>query len=429
MSCGGLRARVGNLGMMCVAACLLVTPLCGCNGVTPPPEPVTITFVHMYFEEDPYERLVEKFSESHPHIIVELSPRFWPGPRAGLNTRDVDVLTVMEGELIGLQARGEILSLDPFIDRDESFDPSDLYVSAAALFTIENQMWAVPAGVDPLVMYYNKDLFDRYGVSYPEIGWTWDDFLDAALAVRDSGANIFGYAPHSGRFDAMLFVYQHGGRIYDSLQNPTRTTFDDPLTIEALDWYARLYHDYDVAPTTKQALKAFRGGRDSGIPLGIYSGQVGMWFGTLSNRGGEYWEYLLWDWDFEWGMVPLLGDAQYAAGAYAEGYAVSSATSHPDACWQWIRFLSEQMTDRLMPARRSLVESAECEQQSGKDVVAITRMSMENVLVLSPETFSFGNAGEIFGEAVDKIVDDGATAHEAMDWAQRQAQSQSSTGG
>jgi multiple sugar transport system substrate-binding protein len=388
----------------------------------------------MYFQEDHYERLVETFSESHPHIIVELSPRFWSGPRAGLNTRDVDVLTVMEAELIGLQARGEILSLDPFIDRDESFDPSDLYASAAGLFTVENQMWAVPAGVDPLVMYYNKDLFDRYGVSYPEIGWTWDDFLDAALAVRDSDANVFGYAPHSGRFDAMLFVYQHGGRIYDSLQNPTRTTFDDPLTIEALDWYARLYHDYDVAPTTKQALKAFRGGRESGIPRGIFDGQVGMWFGTLSGRGGEYWQYLLWDWDFEWGMVLLLSDAQYAAGAYAEGYAVSSATSHPDACWQWIRFLSEQMTDRLMPARRSLVESAECEKQSGKDVVDMTRMSMENVPVLSPGMFSFGNAGAIFGEAVDKIVDDGivddgATAHEAMDWAQRQAQSRDSTGG
>jgi maltose-binding protein MalE len=125
----------------------------------------------------------------------------------------------------------------------------------------------------------------------------------------------------------------------------------------------------------------------------------------------------------------LLSDAQYAAGAYAEGYAVSSATSHPDACWQWIRFLSEQMSDRLMPARRSLVESAECEQQSGKDVVDMTRLSMENVPILSPAMFSFGNAGGIFGEAVDKIVDDGATAHEAMDWAQRQAQSQGSAGG
>jgi len=42
-------------------------------------------------------------------------------------------------------------------------------------------VWAIPAGVDMLVMFYNQDLFDQYDVPYPEVGWTWGDFLDTAL--------------------------------------------------------------------------------------------------------------------------------------------------------------------------------------------------------------------------------------------------------
>ena len=38
-----------------------------------------------------------------------------------------------------------------------------------------------------MVLYYNKDLFDKDGVSYPTADWKWPDFLAAAqkLTVRE----------------------------------------------------------------------------------------------------------------------------------------------------------------------------------------------------------------------------------------------------
>jgi multiple sugar transport system substrate-binding protein len=415
--------------MICAAICLLAVPCSGCGSATATAEPVTLTFVHWYFEEDYYDRLVQKFNESHPDITIKLSPRFQSGPGRGLSTHDSDVLVVTGADLIGLQERGEILNMEPFINRDGSFSLSSFYPDAVKFFTIENQVWAIPAGVDPVVMYYNQDLFDHYGVPYPEVGWTWDDFLDAALTLRDDEADTFGYAPRPSHLDAMLFVYQHDGRIYDILRNPTRTTFDAPLTVEALEWYASLYHDYDVAPTTRQALEAFRGGSgESRIWRAIYNGQVGMWAGSLSERsGGSRLRWLSAEWAFNWGMVPLPSDAQSAAGAHAEGYAISSTTSNPDACWQWITFLSEQMGDRMMPARKSLAESTAYEQQIGEEITSVARASMENALPISPAMLGFRNAGEIFSKAVDKIIDEGATPQEAMDWAQREAASPSIT--
>lgn len=39
--------------------------------------------------------------------------------------------------------------MEPFINRDGSFSLSGFYPDAVKFFTVENQVWAIPAGVDP----------------------------------------------------------------------------------------------------------------------------------------------------------------------------------------------------------------------------------------------------------------------------------------
>ena len=89
---------------------------------------------------------------------------------------------------------GSIIPLDPFTEQNSAVDMDDFYPEALELFTDEGKVWAIPAGLDTLVMYYNQDLFDQYNVPYPEIGWTWDDFLQTSLSLRDPNAGVFGYA-------------------------------------------------------------------------------------------------------------------------------------------------------------------------------------------------------------------------------------------
>ena len=61
-------------------------------------------------------------------------------------------------------------------------------------FRLEGKQYAVPFGVDPWVMFYNKDLFDHYTVAYPQPGWDWTDFLAQAQALRHPEDSIYGYA-------------------------------------------------------------------------------------------------------------------------------------------------------------------------------------------------------------------------------------------
>lgn len=406
-----------------VVACLFLTIfLAGCQGSSPPPEPVTIRFAYLedLIDKDYYEPLVEAFNERYPHITVELTARTWEryyeSPAAAA---DADVFIAADWTMHMLRSHGYIVNLSPSIQQDESFDLSDFYPGVVDRFTIDDELWAVPAGVDMDVMYYNRDLFDEYGVPYPEAGWTWDDFLDKALALRDPRNNVFGYGPWEDHFDSVNFMYQHGGQIFDDLQNPTRPTFDDPLNVEALEWYADLIYEQNVAPTPDQARRLNRMGSEDPY-VGVVEGRVGMWMGSVSGQAGGMYG----GWKFRWGIVSLPRDARSATQAWPYGYVISSQASSYDACWRWAVFLSEQMSGRLAPARKSLVESSRYEQLAGEDVVAAGRESLESAMLVSYGVLFSDYIGEMtrLFTALDRAVEGDATPQEALDWAQAEAE-------
>ena len=414
-SAGGLR--LSGRRRLCAALCLLVATLVACTGPAPTADLATITFAFPEVDEAYYEPLAHEFGVSHPDITLELMPLDWD-LLDELGTES-DVILASTFLLSELAEQDVLLSLDALMEPDLAFDVTDYYPGTLAMLSQDGETWAIPAGMDLLVMYYSQDLLGQSGVSHPAPGWTWDDFLASTLAVNDPPGGVYGYITTPEHFDAVLFIYQHGGRVVDDPLSPTRTTFDDPLTIEALEWYARLFGEYDVAPTRTEALMAFGGGRYA-VYRGLSNGKVGLWVGDFSDRGGLNWSV---EWYVNWGMGVLPADVQPATSAWVEAYAIFAETRYPDACWQWVRFLSDRATFRLMPPRRSLVASKEYELLVGKEVAAVVRASADQALFFSPRVWlHMGEAMDLFEEAVDQIIEGEATPDEAMAWAQREAE-------
>jgi hypothetical protein len=120
-----------------------------------------------------------------------------------------------------------------------------------------------------------------------------------------------------------------------------------------------------------------------------------------------------------WGIVPLPSEAQSWTEVVVEGYAISSSTDHPNACWEWISWLSEQVSHRLMPARRSLAESSAYEELVGADVAAVARASMEHAFFVNTAALGqFQGALEALGGALRDILEGHKTPLKAMEEAQ-----------
>jgi multiple sugar transport system substrate-binding protein len=58
---------------------------------------------------------------------------------------------------------------------------AELLPQALGLTTFQGRVFSVPLGVEPMVMHYREDLFERYGLQVPR---TRDEFADLARTVR-----------------------------------------------------------------------------------------------------------------------------------------------------------------------------------------------------------------------------------------------------
>jgi multiple sugar transport system substrate-binding protein len=396
---------------------------CGLNS-TPTPEPVKITFSFPNEDNGFYEPLVPIFMKDYPSIIIELNPL----PGNVLNNLDpaqTDIFAVGVTHLRELQQEAGILGLNSVIEEDESFNMSDYLPGTVDFLAVDGETWAIPVGADVDVMYYNKDLFDKHGLPYPVSGWTWDDFLTYALTINDPDAvtdKVYGYTTTPGYQDVYSFIYQHGGRLFNDVLSPTEAAFNDPLTVEAVEFYGDLFHRYGVAPTPAEARRAF-GGNQYAFYDAIRNGKIGMWSMPISQRGGLNWPV---EWLVNWGVTVLPRDTyQFAPFWVEEGYAISSGTSHPDECWEWINYLTRQINPRLVPTRQSLIESDVYGHIVGDEVLTVVRQSLEFAVPVSIwQWISMGQALNTFNQAIENVVDGKSSAQDALDWAQDQAESQ-----
>ncbi len=404
--------------LFCTLAILLVVSLSACGAIAPTAPPVTITFAFPDYDQAYYDSLLTKFKAQQPGITVELHP--WQ-TSSGYRSDTVYDVSVVGSDVLSMNDPQDAITtyampLDAFIDQEPNFNAGDFYPGTLGAFKLEGKTYAVPSGLDPWVMYYNRDLFDHYQVPYPQPGWTWDDFLLKAGALTHQGDGTFGYINRQNYLDALFFLMQYGGQLVDSSGKPT---LDDPLNIEAMQWYTGLFQSYHVAPTEQEADEAFGYSQDHAI-LAILKGKVGMWIGPLSERGGMT---DIVKWNIQWGIAPLPRNTVAFTGAFFEGFAIAAASKNAPSAWKWIAFLSQQAPMRLLPARRSLAESQDYANRAGKDVAAAATASMENILLATPDTvYKLAPVFELFFRTVGQMVEGNVPVEDALKAAQQSVQ-------
>jgi multiple sugar transport system substrate-binding protein len=70
------------------------------------------------------------------------------------------------------------------------FDPTT--IDALKKFSDHGEINAIPFAFDPAALFYNQDIFDKFGVLYPEEELTWDDVMELAKKLtRVSDETLF----------------------------------------------------------------------------------------------------------------------------------------------------------------------------------------------------------------------------------------------
>ena len=171
--------------------------------------------------------------------------------------------------------RRAVLDLAPFLPR-VGVDPARYDSTVLSIFRRGAAVYALPKGYTPMVVAYNKDLFDRAGLPYPTDDWTWDDFSRIArLLTRDTDGD--GQVDQWGTYyDRRVFlwlpwIWSGGGDVLCADGRSASGCLDSPTSIAALRWYTGWVTTDSVVP------RAYNLRRTLGDNLRLFSsGRVAM---------------------------------------------------------------------------------------------------------------------------------------------------------
>jgi multiple sugar transport system substrate-binding protein len=96
---------------------------------------------------------------------------------------------------------GLLYDMNDFIKKYK-FDTSKLnplVVDALKVWGENGELYHMPLWMNFSVLYYNKDIFDKFGVAYPKDGMTWDEAIELskALTKTQDGITYHGIDPNS----------------------------------------------------------------------------------------------------------------------------------------------------------------------------------------------------------------------------------------
>ncbi len=323
---------------------------------TPVPEMTTITWA---FWGDPWEveineRVIEIFEADHPHIHIETFHRPWGDYftelRAKFDAGEPVPDVLFWSEAVNDVPKGYFMNLRPLVEA-ENYRLEDFFPGLLIHFKIGDDIYGLPRDSDTKVIFYNKRLFNRAGLSFPKRGWTWDDLRTTSLALKE--ANVaeysFAYEPNDWW---MIWMWQNEVQVFDDKLFPTETDLDKPAAAEAVQFLADLTNVDQVTPPYEQLNSA-------DIASLFVDGKLAMAFGNhaLVPAFAEV------D-DFEWNVVGLPKGQRRANLTAGAGYVIAANTSHPDTAWTFLKFLAGPKGQAIfaeagiaVPARRSVAQS------------------------------------------------------------------------
>ncbi len=296
---------------------------------------------------------INKFNEEHPNVEVKvtISPygEYWTKLKTSLGGGSgPDVFWMNGPNFYQYSTTNLIKDLDPFIQADKSYSTENYYQTLLDLYSYDGKLYAAPYFFDSVGMFYNKELFDKAGVAYPDETWTWNDLEEKGKLLSNSDEGVYGYAAHTviSQEGYYNIIHQAGGYIISD--DKTKSGYNLPETKEAFHFLQKLI-DEGVSPSTKTQIETKP--RDMFI-----SGKIAM-LPAVSTNSGMLHEAL----GDKLGVAPLPKGKQAASIIHGIAWAMNGKTKNEDLAWDLIKALTNEDGNRAiaesgytMPANKEL---------------------------------------------------------------------------
>lgn len=324
--------------------------LASCGKQPPREELNNITF--MYWgtpkEQAVVRENIKEFESMHPEIqvqeiTVEIGKYFQKLLTMMAGHSAPDVIYLLNPFIYKFASRDSLLDLKPLIEKD-GIDMKQFIPQVVKISKYNDRIYGFPLYHSTMVLHYNKDMFDKEGIPYPDESWDWEKFLEAAKRLtkdtdRDGRIDQYGFIAFPNNWDHFApFIFQNGGTFGEDGYFYTGPAGDIEASAEAVQFYVDLMYKYKVAPTGhtyKQIdqITFFASGRGAMLISGL-------WAAVEFKRKVT---------DFNWDITVVPHHKQRGTTFYFTVAAIPKQSKKQEAAWELIKFLNKAR-ERSIPS-------------------------------------------------------------------------------
>lgn len=414
---------------LCLLFSLLIL-LSGCQGqLEEKHEPRTLKV--LAFNEKGFNQLYGNFFlATHPNYsleVISIFENFSPGMNMTdtieelIAKESIDVISIPMESYSVLQETGKLISLDEMITKDR-FDLTNY--SPAIIDFLRNEEGKIH-GLAPIfvgdALFYNRDLFDHYRISYPGDFMTWDEVFELAHKFpnfKEDQTPQFGlYHKKTANPFMMALTIGEGSGL--SIYGNKKFTLNSPSWEKVfkevtLCFKLRVCFDPNQAESTK-SLKLEDLQKES---YPFLTGNIAM---TVADSS-LYRILNEKDREFEWGITTLPVSPEHPNMGNGiemnDIFAIPSNNKETEGAWEFIKYVSGNDYARLLPQINTMDLPARVSENQEESIKAFYKLEkVNNTLInelreLPPEVLS--KIDEISPRYMSEIMSDQRTVQESL---------------
>lgn len=307
-----------------------------------------------------WQQIIDDFQKANPNVKIKLDISDWESYWNKLKTLHASAtppdVFAMDGPLYpDWASRGVLLDLQPYIDKTPGM-LDGLYPNTLSVYKRSDGFYGLPRDLQPIVLYYNKDMFDKAGIAYPTDKWTMDDMREAAKKLTqdtngDGKVDQWGFT--ADLWDMELFwseaIWSYGGEVIS--QDYSKTLLAEGAARDAWKFINGMMVEDKSMPDPN--VSAEFGGDAFAAGVAAMT-TIGHWVVPQYSQLG-----------FKWDVAPIpAGPKGRVTSINSAALVMSKDTKHADAAWEFIKFaLGESGQTRMtelgfaVPIYKSVAES------------------------------------------------------------------------
>ncbi|GAA3409519.1 extracellular solute-binding protein [Paenibacillus hodogayensis] len=333
----------------------------------------------MYFSESDFlNKFGGMFQVKYPNVTVEVAPmanvfnsaeKYYEILDEFIEEHHPDILLLNPESYAKYSGEGRLYNLDTLIASDR-FDIQNMAPSVIEVLTRSGG--GALHGLTPQfannALFFNRKLFDEYGVPYPTDRMSWQDVVSLAQRFPHND-DIYGLEVLSSASPFFLFtnmLQTHGLVPFDAEQK--RVTVLTPSWKNLLSATVQAKQSgILLPPRTRNPQPMSPGDYLKSFPF--IAGKTAMYFSGSSflrelNLVEQTWKEDVLDWDVVTAPVDPQQRDYSANYSLMNIYAISANTTHLRPAWELIKFIhSEEMAkilavteDSLLPSRTNQIK-------------------------------------------------------------------------